>query len=87
MSIDLDLSSRLDSQLTCNLDIRRSADSQSADNSDETVEKTDFDKHYSNSETEKTVAETIEIETIVAEIAIDDCYCYTDRIAANEHSV
>ena len=80
------MNNRLDNQLTCNLDIRRFADSQSVDNFDETAEKTDFDKHYSNSETEKTVAETTETETIVAKIATDDCY-YTDRIVENEHSV
>ena len=86
MNIDFDLNNRLDNQLICNLDIRRLADSQLADNSDETVEKIDFDKHYSNNETEKTVVETTEIETIVAEIAIDDCY-YIDRIVENEHFV
>ena len=86
MNIDFDLNNRLDNQLTCNLDIRRFADNQSADSFDETVEKIDFDKHYSSSETEKTVAETTEIETIVVKIAIDDCY-YIDRIVENEHSV
>ena len=72
--------------MTCSLDIRRFVDNQSVDSSDETVEKIDFDKHYLNSEIEKTVAETTEIETIVVEIAIDDCY-YIDRIVENEHSV
>ena len=86
MNIDFDLNSRLDSQLICSFDIRRFADSQFADSSDETAEKTDFDKHYSNSETEKIIVETTETETIVAEIAIDDCY-YIDRIVEDEHSV
>ena len=73
------LNSRLDNQLICKFDILL------ADSSDE-IEKTDFDKHYSNNEIEKIDVETTEIETIVVEIATDDCY-YTDRIVENEHSV
>ena len=86
MSIDFDLNNRLDNQLTCSLDIRRFVDNQFADSSDEIAEKIDFDKHYSNSEIEKTVVETTETETIVVEVAIDDCY-YTNRIVENEHFV
>ena len=86
MNIDFDLNNRLDNQLICNFDIRRFVDNQFVDNFDEIVEKTDFDKHYSNSEIEKTVLKTTEIETIVVEIAIDDCY-YIDRIVENEHFV
>ena len=86
MNIDFDLNNRFDNQLICSFDIRRFANNQFVDNFDETVEKTDFDKHYSNSEIEKIVVETIEIETIVAEIAIDDCY-YIDRIVENEYFV
>jgi hypothetical protein len=73
--------------LICNFNIRRFVDNQSVDNFDEIVEKIDFDKHYSNNEIEKIVVETIEIETIVVEIAIDDCYCYIDRIVVIEHFV
>ena len=81
MNIDfLDcLNNRLDNQLICKFDILL------VDNSDE-IEKTNFDKHYSNNEIEKIVVETIEIEMIVVEIAINDCY-YIDRIVVNEHSV
>ena len=73
------LNSRLDNQLICKFDILL------ADSSDE-IEKTDFDKHYSNNEIEKIVVETTEIEMIVTEIAIDDCY-YIDRIVMNKHFV
>ena len=75
------LNNRLDSQLTCSFDILL------ADSFDEIIANIDFDKHYSNNEIEKIVVETIEIETIVVEIAIDDCYCYIDRIVENEHFV
>ena len=83
MSIDLDcLNSRLDSQLTCK------SDNLFADSFDETAaEKTDSDKHCSYNETEKTEKIDAEIETIIAEIATGDCYCYTDRIVVNEHFV
>ena len=74
------LNNRLDNQLICNFDILL------ADNPDET-EKIDFDKHYSNNEIEKIVVETTEIEMIVVEIAIDDCYCYIDRFAVNDRFV
>ena len=70
--------------MICSLDIRRFVDNQSVDSFDEIAEKIDFDKHYSNNEIEKIVVEKIEIETIVVEIAIDDCY-YIDRIVENEH--
>ena len=50
------LSSRLDNQL-----IDNSVDVLLVDSFDEIVEKIDFDKHYSNSEIEKIVAETIEM--------------------------
>ena len=83
MSIDFDcLYNRLDSQLTCK------SDSLLVDSFDETAaEKTDSDKHYSYNEIEKTEKIDAEIETIVAEIATNDCYCYTDRIVENEHLV
>ena len=58
------------------------------DNFDEiAVEKIDFDKHYSYNEIEKTEKINVEIETIVVEIAIDNCYCYIDRIVENEYFV
>ena len=81
MSIDFFdcLNSRLDSQLACKFDILFAGSS-----GETAAEKIDFDKHYSYNETEKIDAE---IETIVAEIATDDCYCYIDRIVKNEHSV
>ena len=60
MNIDLldCLNNRLDNQLTCKSDILL------ADSSNET-EKTDFDKHYSYNEIEKTEKIDAEIETIV----------------------
>ena len=83
MNIDFDcLNNRFDNQLICKFDILF------ADNFDEiAVEKIDFDKYYSYNEIEKTKKIDVEIETIIAKIAIDDCYCYIDRIVENEHFV
>ena len=83
MNIDFDcLNNRLDSQLICKFD------SLFTDSFDEiAVEKTDSDKHCSYNEIEKIEKIDVEIETIVVEIAIDDCYCYIDRIVENEHFV
>ena len=87
MNIDFDLNNRFDNQLICNFDIRRFADNQFADNFDEIAEKTDFDKHYFDNEIEKIEKIDVEIEMIVVEIAIDEYYCYIDRIAKNEYFV
>ena len=79
MNINFDLNNRFDNQLICKFD------NLFVDSFDEiTIEKIDFDKHYSYNKIEKI---DVEIETIVAEIAIDDCYCYIDRIVENEHFV
>ena len=82
MNINFDLYNRFDNQLICKFD------NLFADNFDEIiVEKTNFDKHYSYNEIEKIEKFDVEIETIVVEIAIDDCYCYIDRIVKNEYFV
>ena len=76
MNIDFDcLNSRFDNQLICKFD------NLFVDSFDETVvEKIDFDKHCSYNETEKIEKIDVEIEMIVVEIAINDCYCYTSLL-------